>query len=543
LEDNREKFSISKTKAFADLSNPGWKGIAPSGKGEPPLPETRRITGNLQMQIPMLLVLLLLIPLLTSVLCLITSSRLTWERLNLAGFVAVAALACEDAREVVTTRLPISALNGFLRTDALSALVIVLTGFVSLVCAIYAVGYFRAEERSGRVTGTQLRRYYALTPLFVGAMLLAPMADNLGLMWVAIESTTLASVLLVTFYNEKTSFEAGWKYIIIGSIGISLALFGTVFVYYSAVGLLGPDTRGGMNWSVLVNVAESLNPQAMRLAFILVLLGYGTKAGLVPMHTWKPDAYSEAPVPSATLLGAGFINCAIYGIIRFDVLAEKSLGHDFPGKLLAGFGVASILVAAPFVLVQRNYRRLLAYSSIDHAGIMVAGIGFGGSLGALGATLHMLFHALTKPLMFFCSGNIQQEYSTPYLWKLRGVIRTLPWTGGLFLMATLAVTGTPPFSIFQSEFKILSAALHSGRGWMAFLFLSGVVTIFAGFLAHISKLSLGTPLPTASRAVECPWKLAAMVLVAIPMAVIGFWLPGPLYELIRQTADIIGGAK
>jgi hydrogenase-4 component F len=261
------------------------------------------------------------------------------------------------------------------------------------------------------------------------------------------------------------------------------------------------------------------------------------------MHTWKPDAYSEAPVPSATLLGAGFINCAVYGIIRFDVLAEKSLGHAFPGKMLIGFGIASILVAAPFVLVQRNFRRLLAYSSIDHAGIMIAGLGFGGPLGALGATLHMLFHAVTKPLMFFCSGNVQQQFSTPYLWKLRGIIHTLPWTGGLFLMATLAVTGTPPFSIFQSEFKILSAALESRHGWMAFLFLAGVVTIFAGFLTHISKLSLGIPVRTDSRAVECPWKLTAMALVAISVAVIGFWLPGPLYELVRQTAHIIGGTQ
>lgn len=491
----------------------------------------------------MILLFLLLIPFVAGLLCLVTNSRVGWERLNLAAFIVVAVLAGETTREIVTTRLAMTALNGFLRADALSALVILLTAFVSLACAIYAIGYFRIEEQHGRVTQPQLRRYYALTPLFVGAMLLAPMADNLGVMWVAIESTTLASVLLVTFYNQKTSFEAGWKYIIIGSVGISLALFGTVFVYYSAVGLLGPETRGGMNWSVLVNVAQNLNPQAMRLAFILILLGYGTKAGLAPMHTWKPDAYSEAPVPSAALLGAAFINCAIYGIIRFNVLAEKSLGHDFPGKLLAGFGVASILVAAPFVLVQRNYRRLLAYSSIDHAGIMVAGLGFGGALGALGATLHMVFHAMTKPLMFFCAGNVQQQYSTPYLWKLRGVIRALPWTGGLFLMATLAVTGTPPFSIFQSEFKILSAALASGRGWMAFLFLAGVVTIFAGFLAHISKLSLGTPLQTESRAVECLWKLAAMMLVAIPVAVIGFWLPGPLYELVRQTAEIVGGTR
>jgi hydrogenase-4 component F len=488
------------------------------------------------------LALLIIIPFAAGVLCLANNSRQWWERINLTAFVLVAALALKIAGNVLRSPGPVSAWNGFLRVDALSALVILLTAFVSLVCAIYAIGYFRRDAADNRVNDRQLRMYYSLTPIFVCAMLLAVLADNLGVMWVSIESSTLASVLLVTLYNQKTSFEAGWKYIIIGSIGIALALFGTVFVYYASVGKLDSTNEGSMNWSTLVTVADRLNPQAMRLAFILVLLGYGTKAGLVPMHTWKPDAYSEAPVPSAALLGAAFINCAFYAIVRFDVLAEKALGHNFPGKMLIGFGIASILVAAPFVLVQRNYRRLLAYSSIDHAGIMVAGLGFGGPLGALGATLHMLFHAVIKPLMFFCSGNIQQQFSTPYLWKLRGVTRQLPWTGGLFLLATLAVTGTPPFSIFQSEFKILSAAVVTGHTCMAFLFLAGVVTIFAGFLRHISRLVLGFP-PTETRVTECRWKLTAMLLVAVPVAIIGFWLPGSLYELVRLSAHIIEGSQ
>ena len=488
------------------------------------------------------MLLILVIPALAALLCLLTQSRLWWERLNLAAFTAVAALALKVASDVAAQG-SVSAFDGFLRADALSALVIGLTAFVSLACAIYAVGYFRREQEDGRVTLAQLRQYYVLTPLFVCAMLLAPLADNLGVMWVAIESTTLASVLLVTFYNQKTSFEAGWKYIIIGSVGISLALFGTVITYYSAVGVLGAQTHGGMNWSILIGVAHQLNPQAIRLAFILTLLGYGTKAGLAPMHTWKPDAYAEAPVPAATLLGAGFINCAIYAIIRFDALTEKCLGHEFPGKLLAGFGIASILVAAPFVLVQRNFRRLLAYSSIDHAGIMVAAIGFGGKLGALGAVLHMLFHAVTKPLLFFCAGNVQQHFATPFFWKVRGVMKTLPWTGGLFLMVTLAITGLPPFSIFQSEFNILSAALAADRVWPALLFIIGVVTIFAGFLVHISKLSLGQPAPGAARAPECPWKLGAMTLVALVVIGLGFWLPGPLYRLVHDAALIVGGTS
>jgi hydrogenase-4 component F len=489
----------------------------------------------------MLLILLLAVPCGAALVCLVSPSRVWWERTNLAAAVVLALLAVRVGAGVLDHGT-MSAMWGSLRADALSALVIGLTAFVALVSSIYAVGYFRHDASSGRIGEKQLRRYYVLTPLFLSSMMLVPLADNLGVMWVAMESTTLASVLLVTFYNLKTSFEAGWKYIIIGSVGISLALFGTVFTYYSSVAVLGPEGRGGMNWSLLAGVAEKFDPRAMRLAFVMVLLGYGTKAGLVPMHTWKPDAYSEAPVPTAALLGAAFVNCAIYAIIRFNVLAEKCLGHAFSGQLLVGFGVASILVAAPFVIAQRNFRRLLAYSSIDHAGIMVSALGFGGPLGALGGMLHMLFHGVTKPLMFFCAGNVQQRFSTPYFGKVRGVIGILPWTGVLFLVATLAVTGTPPFSLFQSEFITLTAALAAGRGWAAFLFITGVVTIFAGFLVHMAKLNLSAAYPQRlPRAVECPWKLGAILFVAGTVILLCVWLPAPLYALVQGAAAIVEG--
>ena len=492
----------------------------------------------------MLLMLLVLVPLLTGLVCWPLHKRAVLERLNLLGFVIVAALAVWLGAEVLTHGT-VEAFRGFLRIDALSALIVGLTAFVALVCGIYAVGYLREEERASKINTRLLHRYYVLTPIFVGTMMAVPLVNNLGLLWVAIESTTLASVLLVRFYNQKRSLEAAWKYIIIGSAGIALALFGTVLVYFAAVPVVGEHAENGFNWSVLVEAADKCQPAAMRLAFVMVLVGYGTKAGLVPMHTWKPDAYAEAPVPSAALLGAGFINCALYGIMRFYTLAAKCLGHDYTGNLLVLFGVASILVAAPFVLVQRNFRRLLAYSSIDHAGIMVAALGFGGKLGALGAVLHMLFHAIAKPLMFFCAGNVQQHYGSPYFRNVTGAIRTLPWTGGLFLMATFAITGLPPFSLFQSEFTTLSAALAGGHMWAAGLFVAGIVTIFAGFIVHISKLSLGRPThPDGSGCrTECPWKLSAMLLVAGPVIVLGLVLPGPIYELAQRAATMIGGVQ
>jgi hydrogenase-4 component F len=488
----------------------------------------------------MLLILLLAVPLLAGLGCLLARSQRVLEALNLLPFAMVATLAVFLGAHVLRHG-SVEALNGFLYADSLSALVIGLTGFVALACSVYAIGYFRHELRSGKITPTQFRRYYSLTPLFVFAMLLVTLANSLGVMWVAIEGTTLASVLLIAFYNERTSLEAAWKYIIIGSVGISLALLGTIFTYYSASGVLGPDSPKGLNWSVLLPLADKFNVPAMKLAFVLALLGYGTKLGLAPMHTWKPDAYSEAPVPAAALLAAGVINCAFYAVIRFQVLAAKCLGFAFPSKLLLLFGLASMIVAAPFILVQRNYRRLIAYSSIEHAGIMVTALGFGGKLGVLGALLHMLFHAVTKPLIFFCAGNVQQHFATPYLRKVSGVIHVLPATGILLLVATLAMTGTPPFSIFQSEFMILSAGMAGGRDWLVAVFMICVVTIFAGFLSHIVRMSLGATPPNTLRASGCRWKLTAMAMVLAPLVVLGLWLPGSLFELVQAAARIIGG--
>ena len=490
----------------------------------------------------MLLTLLVLVPLLTGLVCWSLRERAVLERLNLLAFGIIAVLAVWLGAEVLAHGT-VEAFGGFLRVDALSALVVGLTAFVALVCGIYAVGYLREEERAGKINARLMHRYYVLTPIFIGTMMAVPLVNNLGLLWVAIESATLASVLLVRFYNQKSSLEAAWKYIVIGSAGIALALFGTVLTYFSAVQVMGEHAGNGLNWSVIVQVADKCQPAAMRLGFVMILVGYGTKAGLVPMHTWKPDAYAEAPVPSAALLGAAFINCAIYGIMRFYTLAAKCLGHDYTGHLLVLFGVASILVAAPFVLVQRNFRRLLAYSSIDHAGIMVAALGFGGKLGALGAMLHMVFHAVAKPLMFFCAGNVQQYYGTPFLRRITGVIHTLPWTGGLFLVATFAVTGVPPFGLFQSELIILSAALTAHHAWMAGLFVAGTVIIFAGFLIHMSKLNLGQPAQGTMPGAESPWKFAAMLIVAVPIISLGLAFPVPIYELVRRAAETIGGAK
>jgi hydrogenase-4 component F len=494
----------------------------------------------------MVLILLLVVPLAAAVAALAARRRGVMEGINLAASLLTLVLALSLTGSILETAT-VFALGELLYADALSSLVVLLIAFVYVVCTVYAVGYFRDDEKSqvfeedppGTLLISKLRKYYALTPLFVASMLLVALSNNLGIMWVAIEATTLASVFLVTFYGSANSLEAAWKYAIIGGVGLSMALFGTILTYYSAHEILGTETLAGLNWSVLVTKASQFDRTTMRLAFILILLGYGTKAGIAPMHTWKPDVYSEAPVPVAAMLAAAVLNCALYGLLRFLVLTSRCLGPEFASNLLIIFGLLSMGIAVPFVLVQRSFRRILAYSSIDHGGIMVLGLGFGGPLGALGMLLHMTFHSITKPLLFFCAGNIQQHLNTDQFRKAKGgLIHAMPISSALFLLTTLAVTGSPPFSMFQSEFTILRAAFDGGHFLPAVLFVVFLVLIFSGFLVHVARLVLG-PDPGIPHAEICAWKKYSLVGLGSIVIVMGFWLPAPLYSLIQDAARIV----
>jgi hydrogenase-4 component F len=277
----------------------------------------------------------------------------------------------------------------------------------------------------------------------------------------------------------------------------------------------------------------------MRLAFVLILLGYGTKVGLAPMHTWKPDVYSEAPAPVAAMLAAALLNCALYGLIRFFILASRCLGPEFASQLMIIFGLLSVGIAVPFILVQRSFRRILAHSSIDHGGIMVLGLGFGGPLGALGMLLHMTFHSVTKPILFFCAGNVQQHLKTDQFRRTGGgLIHSMPITGIVFMLAMLAVTGSPPFSMFQSEFTILRAAFDGGHVIAAGLLVLFLVAIFSGFLVHIARMVLG-PDPGYKRGDLCPFKKHTLIGLAAFVVVLGFWIPSPLFALIQRAAGLI----
>jgi hydrogenase-4 component F len=493
----------------------------------------------------MILPILLLVPFAAGVLSALARSRRFMEAANVGAFAVTFVLSLVVASMELAAG-PVSCWGGFLYADALSALVTLLTSSVALLCSVYAVSYLRAEERDGSLADDvlgQYRKYYSLTPLFVFSMLLVGLANNLGVMWVAIEGTTLASVFLVTFYGKATSLEAAWKYAIIGGVGLSMALFGTVVAYYSAHRLAGSDTLAGLNWSVLAAQAAQLDKTAMRLAFILVLLGYGTKAGLAPMHTWKPDAYSEAPVPSAAILSTAMLNCALYGLIRFYVLTSRSLGPDFPGGLLLVIGLFSMGIAVPFILLQKNFRRLLAYSSIDQAGIMAVALGTGGNAGALALMLHMTCHTAVKSLLFLSAGNVYQHYKTDLFAKVKGgILRAMPFTGVVFLLAMVAVAGMPPFSLFQSEFLIVRAALDGGGYLTAALFVLFGAGIFAGLLLRVGGLVLGDGGETPPAAIDS-WRHAPMLALAAALVILAFYLPGPLLNLIRSAAGVVAGGS
>jgi hydrogenase-4 component F len=495
----------------------------------------------------MLLIALMLVPIVTAVASFLVRRRAAMEAVNLAGFAAVFLVAVALAARVLAAGT-VSLANGFFYADALSALVVLLTASVALVCASYSIGYLRDDQQSGALGDdasgeqiAQLRMYYTLTPLFVFSMLFMAVANNLGVMWAAMEITTLTSVFLVTFYGKVTSLEAAWKYAIIGGVGLSMALFGTLVTYYAGRGLTGSQALSGLNWSVLAQHAAQLDKTSMRLAFVLVLMGYGTKAGLAPMHTWKPDAYSEAPVPSAAILSSALLNCALYCLIRFYILTSRCLGAQYPGHLLLLFGLLSMGVSVPFILVQKNYRRLLAYHTIDHAGIMVTALGIGGALGSLGLMLHMVFHTIAKSLLFLCAGNVSQHFRTDLFSKIKGgVMRAMPLTGVVFLMAMLAIIGMPPFSLFQSEFLIVRAAIVGGHILTGVLFVLFGTGVFAGAIVHVGGMILG-PRGDAPVAARRPWRDGSLLALASALVVIAFWVPAPLLELVRQAARVVSG--
>lgn len=491
-----------------------------------------------------MLILLLVAPLVGALIAFLAPRPLVAElATSLGALVALGASVAVAA--AVLHQGHVSALSGWLYADALSALTALVTAFVSTVAAVYAIGYLRVdmrEQNRGRGEGlAHVRHFYALFNLFVLSMLLVPMSNSLGVLWIAIEATALASVFLVAFYGSAEALEAAWKYIIIGSVGIALGLFGTVLTYYAGIHVLG--TSFDLNWSSLAPVASRLDPGVMRLAFLFVVVGYGTKTGLAPMHTWLPDAHSEAPSPISALLSGVLLSSALYAILRFFTLATPSLGRAYPSALLLTFGLLSLGVATLLLLRQQDYKRLLAYSSIEHMGIIATGVAFGGTLGLYGALFQLVNHAVTKALLFFASGQVLLKYETKQISEVTGITRVMPVTGTLLAIAGLAITGAPPFGIFASEFTILGAGMAHGEWVAAFAVLALVAAIFIAFWRHWNGMLFGTPTPGVALG-EVSWiSVLAMLTSVVLVVALGVVMPAPLATLLHSAANVLGGGR
>lgn len=425
--------------------------------------------------------------------------------------------------------------------DPFSAYMLMLVSLVGLVTILYSLSHMGKEYEEGNLTDVRLRNYYLFLSLFVFTMLLVCVSNNLGVMWIAIEGTTLASAYLVGFYDRDTSVEAAWKYLIICSVGITLALLGIIIVYASSIQVLG-ESSSALNWSTLNLYASSLDPGLLKIAFIFVLVGYGTKVGLAPMHTWLPDAHSQAPSPVSAMLSGVLLNCAMYGILRFHMIVSNStVGPGFSGGLLLAFGILSLIVAAAFIIMARDYKRMLAYSSIEHMGIIAVGFGFGGFWGMFGALFHMLNHALTKSLLFFGAGNILQKLKTKDIDQVRGLRKILPVTAILFLGGALAITGCPPFSLFLSEFMIVVGGLASANYLAVAVVLTLLAIIFAAFMYHAGRMVLGEPAEGVSRGEGGRAHLVLMSVLLLGVLFLGLYIPGFLNSALDQIIGLFSG--
>ncbi len=435
--------------------------------------------------------------------------------------------------------------EGLLYMDAFSAYILMLVSIVSLVATIYSISYIGKENEDGEITDQKLKNYYLFFQVFVFTMLMVAVSDNLGIMWIAIEATTLASAYLVGLYDRETSVEAAWKYLVICSVGITMALLGIILVYASSIKVLG-ESSTALNWSTLMTVAGFLDPTLLKIAFIFVLVGYGTKVGLAPMHTWLPDAHSQAPTPVSALLSGVLLNCAMYGILRFHMIVSgSSLGPGFSGGLLLLFGIISLGIAAAYIVTSKDYKRMLAYSSIEHMGIIAIGFGFGGYWGIFGALFHMLNHALTKTLMFLGAGNILKRLGTKEIDDVRGVLKILPVTGVLFLGGGLAIVGCPPFSLFLSEFMVLVGGISSGNTLGVVLYLVLLAIVFAAFMYNVGRMVFGEPVQAIGKEGErSKVDLAVMSALLISVLALGLYLPAFLNDVLQQIIRLFlgGGA-
>jgi len=476
---------------------------------------------------------ILIVPVVLAVLPAVIKRPKTLGVLNAVGYLLV---LLGFSWFILKATLPVSFFKLFY-IDSLSAFFIFTISIVTFATALFSIDYIERDVTSLLISRNRARAYYTLFNLFSLSMFLVPMATNLAMVWVAIEMTTLTSAFLVGFYNTKASVEAAWKYIIICSVGIIFALFGTIIFYYAAsnVGVKS------LNWLDMVSAGKGMDKNLIKIAFLFILVGYGTKAGLAPMHTWLPDAHSQAISPISALLSGVLLKIAIYAILRFAVITNKCVGVEFSSKLFVMFGLVSLGISAGFIIIQKHMKRLLAYHSIEHMGIISLGLGFGGVIGAYGALFHVLNHAVTKSLMFFGAANIIKKYKKDNMNMIKGVISSMPFTGVMFILGMFSLIGMPPFSIFFSELLILMAGFGKGLYLASGLYLFFIVIIFGAVLYHFSNVLFGCKPIDMAVEKECTSVKITFVFLFILMTALGIAMPGFLNRILMSSIAILQG--
>jgi hydrogenase-4 component F len=420
-------------------------------------------------------------------------------------------------------------LLGFIRVDALSAVFLLATGFLYACVAVYSIGYLRSTGEPSAGDRRYARQFWAGLNLFAWSMLVAPAMSNLALLWIAIEVTTIVSALLVAMEGTDGAAEAAWKYVLLASAGLALALLGTIFLYYAGSHVLGQSYN--LSFAPLLGVAAKLSPTVVRLAFVLAVLGFGTKVGLFPVHTWLPDAHSEAPTPVSALLSGSLLAVSFYAILRFYQIAAAALGSGFPRDVLLVFGVASLLLAALYLLDQQDYKRLLAYSSVEHMGIL-----------AIGVLLHVLAHAAAKGNAFMGAGVLVRKFGTKRIRSVSGGLDLLPWSGPLFLAAILALSAMPPFGIFRSEFEIVTGGLAASGNAAAVVLVVLVTIAFLGMSVAANRMLL-TPRRNQApeRGEPSVWMVVPVVAGVIALLILGLHPPGELVGLLDRAVIALRG--
>jgi len=480
--------------------------------------------------------LLLGCPLLGALLMGILGAHRRAPELNAAlSFVTFLAACALTARVIGSGDLVVAREQFFI--DPFNVFLVTLTAFVGLTTALFSRPYMRVEVAHGRVSGARLRLFHSMYQLFMATMLVALTTNNMGLLWVAMEAATLSTVLLVTLYRTPASLEAGWKYFILCGVGIAQALFGTILLYFAAEKALGAAGAGALLWTHLDAVKGQLEPAVLGLAFVFLLVGYGTKVGLAPLHNWLPDAHAEGPTPISAVLSGLLLNVAIYAVVRCKVLVEGSLHSRLPAHMLMGFGLLSVVLAAFFLWRQRDIKRLFAYSSIEHMGIITFAFGMGGAVANFAALLHMTVHSLTKSAIFFAVGHAAQKTGSQLMSQIRGLITLSPTVGWGLMMGSLAILGLPPFGVFASEFLILTTAMRE-QPWATPILLAALGVAFAAIFGRVQPMVFGET--TARRLPHAPALLPVFTHLALVL-LLGLYVPAYLAHWYRAAAQLIGG--